>query len=76
MTEQNTNMSTQQTHLKSLVEQQKQIIMELNELNNQVNIKKEQAIKLQGVIEYLTQLGVTLEEPSQESNTLIEPEVA
>ena len=76
MTEQNTNMSTQQTHLKSLVEQQRQIIMELNELNNQVNIKKEQAIKLQGVIEYLTQLGVTLEEPSQESNTLIEPEVA
>ena len=76
MTEQNTNMSTQQTHLKSLVEQQRQIIMELNDLNNQVNIKKEQAIKLQGVIEYLTQLGVTLEEPSQESNTLIEPEVA
>jgi hypothetical protein len=57
-------MTEQQEHLAQVVEQQKQIINEINNLNGQLNSKKENLYKLQGIIEYLEQIGVTL--PSQE----------
>ena len=59
-------MTEQQTHLQQVIEQQQQLVAEINTLNNQVATKRELAIKLQGVIEYLQQTGVvlpTVEEP-------------
>ena len=50
-------------HLENLVNQQKQVVSEVNELNRQIEIKRETYLKLQGVIEYLTSSGV---ESSQE----------
>ncbi len=53
-------MNEQQTHLQQVIEQQQQLIVEINTLNNQVATKKELALKLQGVIEYLQQTGTVL----------------
>jgi hypothetical protein len=53
-------MTEQQQHLKTVIENQKQLIDEITELNNVLAAKKETAIKYQGVIEYLTQNGVSL----------------
>ena len=53
-------MTEQQTHLRQVIEQQQQLVAEINTLNNQVATKRELAIKLQGVIEYLQQTGVVL----------------
>lgn len=55
-------MNDQQEHLKKVIENQKQLIMELNELNNQIVTKRESILKYQGIIEYLTGNGVTLPE--------------
>ena len=65
-------MTEQQNHLKSVIEQQKALISEINELNTTVSIKKEKIFKLQGIAEYLTGLGVTLPEESKESLSNIE----
>lgn len=59
-------MNEQQAHLQQVIEQQQQLVAEINTLNNQVATKRELALKLQGVIEYLQQTGVvlpTVEEP-------------
>lgn len=55
-------MNDQQEHLKKVIENQKQLIMELNELNNQIVTKRESILKYQGIVEYLTGNGVTLPE--------------
>lgn len=64
-------MTEQQEHLKAALEQQNIIIDEIQRLNNTLNNKREVATKLQGVIEYLTGLGVTLpqEEVPQETTS-------
>ncbi len=53
-------MTDQQKHLQQVIEQQQQLVAEINTLNNQVATKRELALKLQGVIEYLQQTGVVL----------------
>lgn len=60
-------MTDQQQHLQSVLEQQKGLVNEINELNSQVDSKRQLAIKLQGVAEYLQQLGVEL--PKEEETT-------
>jgi hypothetical protein len=63
-------MTEQQQALKNALETQKATISEINEMANTINSKKEFALKLQGVIEYLTSTGVTLpEEISEDSET-------
>ena len=57
-------MTDKQKHLQQVIEQQQQTINEINTLNNQLTTKREIALKLQGVLEYLEQTGVTL--PTQE----------
>ena len=63
-------MTDQQQHLQQVLEQQKVLVGEINELNTQVDSKRQMALKLQGVLEYLQQLGVELpkeeEAPSEE----------
>lgn len=52
-------------HLKSALEQQKVLANEIQELNNALIIKKEQFLKLQGIVEYLNSIGVSLDEEEQ-----------
>ena len=57
----------QQQHFKELTERRNSIQKELEELQVQMTTKRELFLKLQGIIEYLTQIGVTLpEEPVTE----------
>lgn len=56
-------MTEQQQHLAQALEQQQQLIAEINALNAQLNAKRELVMKLQGVVEYLQQTGVSLPEP-------------
>ena len=75
-------MTDQQQHLQQVLEQQKVLVGEINELNSQVDSKRQMALKLQGVLEYLQQLGVELakeeEAPAEEGEEApaVEPEVA
>jgi hypothetical protein len=55
-------MIEQQQHLQQAIEEQKSLISEINSLNEQLNYKKEMVLKLQGIIEYLQQTGITLPE--------------
>ena len=52
-------MTEQQHHLQQLLEQRSQIDIQLTK-------NREHFWKVQGAIEYLTQIGVTLPEPPQE----------
>ena len=56
-------LNDQQSHLAQVLQQQQTLVSEINELNNQVESKKQMALKLQGVAEYLDQIGVKLPEP-------------
>tara|TARA_R100001082_G_scaffold85834_1_gene52432 strand:+ start:499 stop:744 length:246 start_codon:yes stop_codon:yes gene_type:complete len=78
-------MTDQQQHLQQVLEQQKTLVGEINELNTQVDSKRQMALKLQGVLEYLQQLGIELpkeEEASAEEGAeapaaeAVTPEVA
>ena len=78
-------MTDQQQHLQQVLEQQKVLVGEINELNSQVDSKRQMALKLQGVLEYLQQLGIELpkeeEAPSEEgaeapAAEAVTPEVA
>ena len=64
-------LTEQQGHLSSILAQQKDLATEINALQAQINNKKELFNKTQGVVEYLTTLGVKLpeEEPAQETTT-------
>ena len=59
-------MTDQQNHLKQVLEQQKGLIEEINALNSQITSKREMAVKLQGIAEYLDQLGVKVPEETEE----------
>ena len=56
-------LSEQQGHLQSILSQQKDLANEINNLNAQLNSKRELFNKTQGVVEYLQTIGVTLPEP-------------
>ena len=55
-------MTEQQEHLSSATQQQKTLIAEMQTIEQTLNQKRELTIKLQGIIEYLTGIGVTLSE--------------
>ena len=65
-------LSEQQGHLKSILSQQQELANEINQLQAQITSKKELFQKTQGVVEYLSTIGVKLpepEEPTPEANT-------
>jgi hypothetical protein len=68
-------MTDQQQHLQQVIEQQQQVIAEINNLTNQLTVKREIALKLQGVLEYLEQTGVTLPAPEENVQEEIQEEV-
>jgi len=57
---------TQQSHLKELIEQKEALQNEINNLQNTISSKRDMFLKVQGVIEYLTQIGVTLSEVEED----------
>ena len=61
-------LTEQQGHLKSVIAQQKDLINDINALQTKITNKKELFNKTQGVVEYLTQLGVKL--PDTEVSTV------
>ena len=70
-------LTEQQTHLKSVIEQQNTLAQEVQQLNATLDSKRSMYTKLQGVREYLEQTGVTLPEPEAEAPAeVVEPEVA
>jgi prefoldin subunit 5 len=67
-------MTEQQEHLSNLVNQRQTLTQELETLQGQVNVKRELFLKVQGVIEYLTQIGVTLPEEIATKPEVLDPE--
>ena len=59
-------MTDQENHLKQFLTQQKTLVDEINALNSQITSKREMAVKLQGIAEYLDQLGVKLPNEEEE----------
>ena len=64
----------QKLHLDSAVEQQQVLLNEIQELQAQVNQKREIVLKVQGVIEYLQQVVETPEPVVVTEKTEGEPE--
>ena len=58
-------LTDQQKHLQSVLEQQQTLISEINTLETQAKNKREMAIKLQGIAEYLNGIGVKLPEAEE-----------
>ena len=54
-------MTEQQDHLKNLLGQQRDLAKEVQELQEQIEAKRQTFFKVQGAIEYLNQTGVELE---------------
>ena len=70
-------MTDQENHLKQVLTQQKTLVDEINALNSQITSKREMAVKLQGIAEYLDQLGVKLpKEEEKEAAAEATPEAA
>ena len=70
-------LTEQQTHLQSVIDQQNTLAQEVQQLNAALDSKRSMYTKLQGVREYLEQTGVTLPEPEAEAPAEeVEPEVA
>ena len=66
-------LTEQQGHLSSILLQQKELANEINQLQAQLKSKTELFQKTQGVVEYLSTIGVKLPEPEA---TASEPETA
>ena len=65
-------LTEQQGHLQSILNQQKDLANEINQLQGQLQSKKELFQKTQGVVEYLQTIGVKLpdpEAPAEEKTT-------
>lgn len=58
-------MTEQQEHLTNLLQQRQTLSQELESIQGQASAKRELFLKVQGVIEYLTQIGVVLPEPEE-----------
>jgi|TARA_Y100000310_G_C20523334_1_gene734785 peptidoglycan hydrolase CwlO-like protein len=54
-------VTEQQDHLKNLLNQQRDLAKEVQQLQEQIEFKRQTFFKVQGAIEYLNQTGVELE---------------
>jgi prefoldin subunit 5 len=59
-------MTEQQEHLASLLQQRQTLSEEIKKFDGEIGSRKELILKVQGAIEYLAQIGVTLPEPESE----------
>ena len=73
-------MTDQQQHLQSAIQQQNTLLNEIQNLQSQIDSKRQLAVKAQGIIEYLDQIGVKLPEPEPtedaDTSETLETEVA
>ena len=70
-------LTEQQTHLQSVIDQQNTLAQEVQQLNAALDSKRSMYTKLQGVREYIEQTGVTLPDPEAEAPAEeVEAEVA
>lgn len=60
-------MTEQQQHLEQVLKQRTSLAQELETLNATLTSKRDMFLKLQGVIEYLTGIGVTLPQDSEQN---------
>ena len=60
-------MTEQQQHLANLLEQRDALRSDLEKLQEKTGNRRELYLKLQGAIEYLTQIGVELPQPEPEA---------
>jgi len=67
-------MTEQQQHLQSVIQQGQTLGEEINKLNEQVASKRAMLTKLQGVAEYLDQIGVKLPEKEEKGAEATEAE--
>ena len=48
-----------------MIEKRLELNNEISKLNNEIAVKREMFLKVQGVIEYLSETGVTLQESNE-----------
>ena len=60
-------MTEQQQHLQSVIQQSQTLVGEINKLNDEMTSKRAMLTKLQGVAEYLDQIGVKLPAEGEEA---------
>ena len=65
-------MTEQQQHLQSAIQQQNTLVQEIQTLQSQLDSKRQLALKAQGIIEYLEQIGVKLPEAETDAGTVAE----
>ena len=58
-------LTEQQKHLSSLLNQRTELVAEINDLNAQAASKRELVLRSSGAIEYLQQVGVELPAPEE-----------
>ena len=69
-------LTEKQKHLQSVLEKQQTLIAEINTLEAQARSKREMAMKLQGIAEYLNGIGVKLPESEEAPAATAEPETS
>ena len=69
-------MPDQQQHLQSAIQQQNTLVQEIQSLQSQLDSKRQLALKAQGIIEYLDQIGVKHPEAETEAGTVAEGDAA
>ena len=62
-------MTEQQQHLQSAIQQQNVLLNEIQKLQTEIDNKRQLAVKAQGIIEYLDQIGVKLPEAETAEGT-------
>lgn len=67
-------MTEQQQHLESILKQAQDLSSEMQQLQRELSNKQQLFTKLQGIVEYLTEIGVKLPESNAEEPA--EPVVA
>jgi hypothetical protein len=67
-------MEDQSKHLENLIQQKNSVSVDISLLENNLKIKKELLLKIQGAIEYLTQIGVSLTPSVKEESDFEETE--
>jgi hypothetical protein len=65
-------MEEQKNHLKNLFQQKQNLFQEIDTLQNQLVAKKELYLKVQGALEYLSQIGVSLDETENQEEVFEE----
>lgn len=55
-------MIDHESHLRKILEEQRTLSGEIQEMTNALNFKREQFMKMQGIIEYLAANGIKPEE--------------